>query len=214
MRALEGRRSARAGDGDRTTGERSDFGRRGRAGAKVDRGRREIAHRREANRPAPDFFMSRPCWPTFRAIAGVSRRNFRAGRLFLPGQRRRGSDRDCERHFVRPGRNRVDERRRREGTIRQRTRSRHGFHQQHGCFRSAIAFWRREAFRLRTRTRRRRDSRVREYQDSVDRESGSACHPEPGEARRRTSQSHESLLDETFRITRSRWLERGRSPAC
>ena len=84
--------------------------------------------------------------------------------------------------LVRARRERVDERSGGTGTFRVGAGNRNGFHQRHGRLRSASAVRRSETFRLRSRTRRRRDPRVHQYEDDLDflRNRDSDDSPTPG----------------------------------
>jgi hypothetical protein len=98
-------------------------------------------------------------------FAGLSRGVVRTGGRALPHRGHRRGDPSGQRHRIRIGRERVDQRRGRAAQAGGRDRSRHGLRQRHGGVRPAAAFRRREALGIRPRVERLRNPRVRQRED-------------------------------------------------
>ena len=131
------------------------------AGARILTGGKRLSGRGQLLRADGAGKYSRKC-------AGLLRRSVWTRRLALSRTKHRRSDCAGEQHIVWAGGIGLDQRRAATKSLRRRVGSRLGLHQRHGGVRSASAVWRCEEFGLRSRVRRVRHSRVREYQDGLD----------------------------------------------
>ena len=117
--------------------------------------RRKIIDGRKPNSRSGIFLRAHGSRRCAERVAGVPRRNLRPGCSCFPRERCRRGRRARERHQIRSGFERVDQRSQGTKTFRIGVGQRNGFHQRDGRVRSASAIRRRKTFRFWPRTRRR-----------------------------------------------------------